>query len=502
MRRTKCPWNPGQTAFVLLACLASARLVLACSEGGTTPGDGSSGTGGAGASDSGNGGSGLDGGTGASSGSGAANGSGGAGTTCDASSPPAITRLGLEQVMQSDDLQILVHAAQPPGSSDWYLVDVTGKVLVVSNGIVSTFLDVSAEVQDLTYETVQYDERGLLSIAFAPDYAASGRFYVALVPTTTETRDHDLILEYTRSTENPLVADPESRRAILDLEPGGVDGAGYQPGSTGVDLNRYHNASTVAFGPDGMLYVGMGDGGGQCNSARPGAPQDIGSPYGKILRLDPNAAAPHAAVGNPFADGGDPLVWQLGVRNPFRFSFDSLTGDFYVGDVGQWAFEEISFAPAGVAGLNFGWPAFEATEQTPTPDCNTNTTLRDGDTHTPPIHVIPHGADSGASNLNVAIVGGTVYRGTAIPELYGVYLFGEYYANHDMRALVRCGDVTSDVTLIHKECDPNLPNDACFVPLDGAAPLGEVGAVVSGNDGELYLAANNDTLFKIVPVEP
>ena len=411
-------------------------------------------------------------------------------TECDASTPPPITRLGLETVVQSDALNALVYAAQPPGSEDWYLVDILGKILVFSDGVVqpTPFLDVSAEVQDLDFS---YDERGLLSVAFAPDYETSGKAYVALIPTSGENADHDLVLEYTRSSANPLVADPASRRAILDLPPRGDD-----PVFGTVDLNKFHNASTVAFGPDGMLYVGLGDGGGQCNSANPGVPQDIGSPLGKILRLDPNEPAPYAAAGNPFASDGDPRVLHYGVRNPFRFSFDSMTGDLYIGDVGQWDFEEISFAPVGSSALNFGWPDFEGTS---TDTCPNGTALRAGSTHTPPIHAIAHGADAGSADLVVAVVGGTVYRGRSIPELYGAYLFGEYYASRDMSALYQCGEATSEVLTIRKSCDANFPNDPCFVPLSGAPALGEVGAIVAGNDSELYIPANNNTLLKIVP---
>jgi glucose/arabinose dehydrogenase len=418
-------------------------------------------------------------------------------SSCDASKAPGITRLGLQTVVQSDRLNILVYAAQPPDSDDWYLVDALGYIYVYSNGVLQDkpFLDVSAELQSTTYASLNYDERGLLSIAFAPDYQTSGKFYIALIPTNTATEDHDLILEYKRSSSNPLVADTSTRKAILDLEPGGQDGSGYNPNTTGVDLNKYHNASTVKFGPDGMLYVGLGDGGGQCNSARPGVPQDITSPYGKILRLDPQAAPPYAAAGNPFASNGDARVLHWGLRNPFRFNFDSATGDLFIGDVGQWDYEEIDYAPAGSQGLNFGWPDYEGNDAE---SCNTNIKVAAGATYTPPITTIAHPSGSGASTLVYAIVSGTVYRGSAIPQLYGTYLFGEYYANHDMRALNQCGNKTSPVLAIHKQCDLNLPNDACFVPVSNTPQLAEVASIAEGHDHELYFAANNNALLKVV----
>jgi len=452
-------------------------------------------TGGASATGGGGGGTGTGGETAAGG-----SGSGGAPAACDASSAPTITRLGHQTVVESDDFTVMVYAAQPPGSEDWYLVDALGYVRVFSGGVLqeAPFLDVSAEVQNSTFGSSApsggsqgYDERGLLSIAFPPDYQTSGKFYVTLIPTSGSLIDHDLVLEYTRDGDNPLQADPATRKAIIDFDTSGA--------ATNDFYSKYHNASTVLFGPDGMLYVGMGDGGGDCNAARPGTPQDVASPYGKILRLDPSQPEPYAAEGNPFADGGDARVFHYGVRNPFRFSFDSGTGDLYIGEVGQWMHDSIAFAPAGAAGLNFGWPAFEATQENPSQQCASQTDLRAGSTRQEPIFDLVHGSEGGVSNLIVAIVGGKVYRGSAIPELAGAYLFGEFYPNRPMRALYQCGDQTSAITSIDKVCDPNTPNVPCFVPMADAPELRQVGAIVQGNDGELYIPANGNALLKIVP---
>lgn len=447
------------------------------------------------------------GGSGGSGGSAGGTGGDGGKTECDASKAPAIKRLGLETVVQSNELKVMVYAAQPPGSTDWYLVDALGYVRVFSNGMLrpTPFLDVSNEVQNSGFTgngaptggAQNYDERGLLSIAFPPDYATSGKFYVTLIPTSGDLMDHDLVLEYTRSAADPYVADPSTRRALIDLEPGGV---GYNPNPGAFSYAKYHNGSTVLFGPDGMLYVGMGDGGGDCNAARPGMPQDVMSPYGKILRLDPNAPAPHGAAGNPFANGGgDPRVFHYGFRNPFRFSFDPVTKDLYIGEVGQWTNDWISHAPGGSMGLNFGWPSYEGTTKNPSAQCASNTPLRSGSTRVEPIFNMAHGTQGGVSNLIVAIVGGAVYRGSAIPDLYGAYLFGEFYPNRPMRALYQCGSQTSPVTVIQKRCDPNTPDAPCFTPVNGAPQLSQVGAIVYGNDGELYIPANGNALLKIVP---
>jgi glucose/arabinose dehydrogenase len=431
--------------------------------------------------------------------------SGGGGTgpvTCDASAAPAISKLGVQTVVQSNDFRVMVYAAQAPGSDDWYLVDALGFVRVYSGGTLqpTPFLDLSSEVQGSDFGdsapaggSQDYDERGLLSIAFPPDYATSGKFYVTIVPTSGSSIDHDLVLEFTRSAGNPLVADPASRKVIFELEEGGV---GYM--ATGFSYAKYHNGSTLKFGPDGMLYFAFGDGGGDCNAARPGTPQDVSSPYGKILRLDPSQPAPYAAADNPFPDG-DKRVFHYGVRNPFRFSFDSATGDLYIGEVGQWSHDSIAFAPAGSKGLNFGWPSFEGTAQNPTTQCQSNTQLRSGSTRTSPIFNLAHGSSGGVSNLIVAIVGGSVYRGSAIPTLSGAYLFGEFYPNRPMRALYQCGTTTSEVAVIQKRCDPNTPNAACFAPVGGAPELSQVAAIVEGHDKELYIPANGNTLLKIVP---
>jgi glucose/arabinose dehydrogenase len=443
---------------------------------------------------------------GGSSNAGSSNaGSGGGGTgniVCDASAAPAVSKLGLETVVQSNDFRVLVYAAQAPGSDDWYLVDALGQVRVFSGGTLQAtpFLDLGSEVMGSDFGdsapaggSQDYDERGLLSIAFSPDYATSGKFYVALVPTSGSSIDHDLVLEYTRSSANPLVADPSSRKVIFELEEGGV---GYM--QQGFSYAKYHNGSTLAFGPDGKLYFGFGDGGGDCNAARPGAPQDVSSPYGKILRLDPSQPAPYAAADNPFPDG-DARVFHYGVRNPFRFSFDSATGDLYIGEVGQWSHDSVAFAPAGSKGLNFGWPSFEGTAQNPSQQCASNTPLRSGSTRTNPIFNLAHGSSGGVSNLIVAVVGGSVYRGSTIPQLSGAYLFGEYYPNRPMRALYQCGTQTSEVSVIQKRCDPNTPNAACFAPVNGAPELSQVAAIVEGHDKELYIPANGNALLKIVP---
>lgn len=390
---------------------------------------------------------------------------------CDATTAPAIAKLGLSQVV--DGLNDLMMAAQAPGSSNWYLVQQTGEIRVF-NG---TSLE-SESFLDLSDDTAGCNECGLLGLAFDPEYETTGLFYVML----TANGNIDQVREYKRSTGNPLKADETSKRDIVVL--------------SSSDSN--HNGGTVKFGPDGLLYVGTGDGGGGCNDwgGLEGAPQDINSLFGKILRLDPTKSQPFAADGNPFAANGDARVLHYGLRNPFRFGFDSATGDLYIGDVGQLAFEEIDFAPKNSTGLNFGWADYEANAAD---TCSSDLTLREGSTHTPPIFAPDRvgGSTPGFGGYN-SIIGGVVYRGTAVPELAGAYLFGDYQAPR-MGALYQCGTTTSPVTPILKACDFNEPDAACFEGKNGIDDLGNLTAIVEGNDKEVYLVANRNALYKIVP---
>jgi len=391
---------------------------------------------------------------------------------CDASKAPAVAKLGLNSVV--DGLSDLMMAAQAPGSSNWYLVQQSGEIRVFNGtGLeAEPFLDVSDDAAGC-------NECGLLGLAFDPEYASTGLFYVML----TANGNIDEVREYKRSDGNPLKADAASKRDIVVL-----------PAS---DTN--HNGGTVLFGPDGLLYVGTGDGGGGCNDVGglEGAPQDVNSLFGKVLRLDPTKSAPFAADGNPFAANGDARVLHYGLRNPFRFGFDSATGDLYIGDVGQGAFEEVDFAPKGSLGLNFGWADYEGNAAE---TCPSDLTLRPGSTHTPPIFAPDRDGDTTPGfDRYRSIIGGVVYRGTALPELVGAYLFGDYQ-DPRMGALYQCEGTTSPVTPIRKACDPfNEPDAACFEAKNSIDDLRDLTAFVEGNDKELYLVANRSALYKVVP---
>jgi glucose/arabinose dehydrogenase len=350
-----------------------------------------------------------------------------------------------------------------------------------SGGALSLFLDVSAEVP-----VNPEDERGLLALAFAPDYATSGKFYIALTATTGTDTNADFIWEYDNDNVTP-------RKLIFRADPS----------------DAAHNGGTLVFGPDGFLYAGLGDGGGTCATNRGDAAQDINSYFGKIMRLDPKGSHPkYAAAGNPFSGMGTgddsyaDTVWHYGFRNPFRFSFDPANGDLYIGDVGQSDYEEVDFVPAGGSGLNFGWPHYEGV-QLASATCGVSWPMRPGTTQTAPMVAIDRGDHvpntPRTPNFDdyVAMMGGIVYRGTAIPALQGAYFFGDYFGQR-MGALYRCNGQTSPVTPVNKDCSLVIGNEACFDAKSGPE-LATLTAILRGNDGEMYFIGNRDTLYKVVP---
>jgi glucose/arabinose dehydrogenase len=268
-----------------------------------------------------------------------------------------------------------VHVATPPGdSSRVFVVEQAGTIRIVRDGRVNSrpFLDIRSRV-------LAGGERGLLSIAFAPDYATSRRFYVYF----TERPSGDIrVLEY-RTSGDADTADTGSARSILHV---------------GHSQFGNHNGGQLAFGPDGLLYIGTGDGGGSGDPLRNG--QSRRSLLGKILRVDPTRA------------GARPRMYAYGLRNPYRFSFDRATGDLAIGDVGQDQVEEVDFLRRGSAsGTNFGWSVFEGTHR-----------YRSGTVRHHRKPVIQHTHSAGWCS----IIGGFVVRDRSLTGLYGRYVYGDY----------------------------------------------------------------------------
>ncbi|MEJ2431322.1 MAG: PQQ-dependent sugar dehydrogenase [Deltaproteobacteria bacterium] len=283
----------------------------------------------------------------------------------------------------------ITHAGD--GSGRLFITLKGGKTIIYDGSKVLTepFIDLSSFVSTNS-------ERGLLSIAFHPSYESNGFFFVDY----TDTDGNTVIARYTVSSD-PNLADPNSASVILNIT---------QP-------FQNHNGGQLQFGPDGYLYIGMGDGGSggdPLNNA-----QNPNSLLGKILRIDVDGALPYAIpTSNPFVNdpGIRDEIWALGLRNPWRFSFDRQTGDLFIGDVGQKTWEEVDFQPAtSPGGENYGWRLMEGTHcYNPSTDCN------DG-TLTLPIIEYDH-------SVGCSITGGYRYRGTLIPDLFGVYLYADYCA--------------------------------------------------------------------------
>lgn len=282
----------------------------------------------------------------------------------------------------------LTHA----GDSRLFVLEKGGLVRVFKNGALlpTPFLDVRALVGTTS-------ERGLLGLAFHPDYASNGWLFINY----TRLDGDSVIARLTRSAGDPDIADPASLTTVLT-----------------VDRTRAnHNGGHLAFGPDGYLYIGMGDsgGGGDPDNAAQ-SPTDL---RGKMLRINVDSLPYMIPPDNPFVGVQMPVdvadeIWAFGLRNPWRYSFDRLTGDLYIGDVGQGEREEISFQLAGrPGGENYQWRRYEGTHL-----YSPSTVLTFG-TSTPPVMDYPH-------TEGYSVTGGYVYRGIALPLLYGIYFFGDY----------------------------------------------------------------------------
>jgi len=288
----------------------------------------------------------------------------------------------------------LTHAAD--GSPRLFVVEQDGIIRLIKNDVVfpTPFLDI--------HERVYYPgsgESGLLSVAFPPDYASKGYFYVyyTRLDGDNQTSRFHLI------PGDPDQADPASEQPVLLFA---------HP-----DYNN-HNGGQLAFGPDGYLYIGTGDGGGSGDPQ--GNAQDPDSLLGKLLRIDVESGVDPYLIpaSNPYTQtaGYRGEIWALGLRNPWRYSFDHQTGDLYIGDVGQGDAEEVDFQPASSpGGENYGWNILEG-------DLCYNPPFGcvPPDHYAPPVAVYAHGPNG------CSITGGAVYRGAAYPRMQGVYFYGDY----------------------------------------------------------------------------
>jgi glucose/arabinose dehydrogenase len=298
-------------------------------------------------------------------------------------------------------------------------------------------------VLDIGGEVSTGNEQGLLGIEFSAD---GTQLYIDY----TDVDGNTHVQEFGMLADGR--ADSATRREVLVVE---------QPYSN-------HNGGDLVRGPDGLLYIGLGDGGAAGDPA--GVAQNLGSHLGKLLRIDPRATseAPYSVpADNPFVDDADarPEIWQYGLRNPWRFSFDRATDDLWIGDVGQNAWEEIDYLPAGQSGANFGWDRYEGTHRY-------EGRLQQG--HATPIYEGSHGDGF------VSITGGYVYRGEAIPALRGAYVFGDLGFDDLFAIAQRDGRLDGERTL--------------GVSINNVVGFGEDEA------GELYVVSLDGTIYRIDPV--
>ncbi len=292
-----------------------------------------------------------------------------------------------------------VSADAPKDSSGrLFICEQSGKIRIIKDGklLAVPFLDINTKLAEINKN---YSEKGLLGLAFHPNYKVNGKFYVYFSGQGNDkSKDHQSIVAEFIVSENPDIANPNTERILLEIQ---------QPEGN-------HNGGQLAFGPDGYLYIASGDGGGANDEhGGIGNGQNLKTLLGKILRIDVNSdSAYNVPKDNPFVNNANalPEIWAYGLRNPWRFSFDRKTGRLFCADVGQNEWEEIDIIEKG---KNYGWRIMEATHCfNPAKDCNTKDLVL-------PIAEYSH-------KEGICVTGGYVYNGTAIDELKGKYVFADW----------------------------------------------------------------------------
>lgn len=335
-----------------------------------------------------------------------------------------------------------VYLTSPPGDARLFVIEQGGRIRIIENGTLVTtpFLDISSRIST-------GGERGLLSVAFHPSYKTNGFFFVYFTAT-----NGDIRVERYSVSANPNIANAASSKLIITA-----------PHSSASN----HNGGLATFGPDGKLYLGLGDGGGGGDPF--GNSQNKATLLASLLRIDVDNGDPYSIpAGNPFigVTGAKQELWAIGLRNPWRYAFDRATGLLYIADVGQDKFEEVDVVPATQAGVNYGWNVMEGLS------CYNATTCTQTGFKLPVI-------DYSHSDGSCSITGGFVYRGSTMPEIAGHYFYSDYCLGY----------------LKSFRYDNGTAADA------RTWSVGSLGNITSfGEDasGELYMTSSNGRVYKLV----
>ena len=340
------------------------------------------------------------------------------------------------------------------GDDRLFVAERDGYIRIIDNGaIVSTpFLDIDGRV-----DSASHSERGLLGLVFHPNYPDAPYFYVNYT-----NNDGDTTISRFTANDVQNSADPSSEQILLTID---------QP-------QRNHNAGDLNFGPDGYLYIASGDGGGSGDPFGDiGNGQERQTMLGKILRIDVDNGEPYAIPpDNPFVDDPNTLdeIWALGLRNPWRFSFDSQNGDLFIADVGQNLWEEVNYVSGeSTGGENYGWRCYEATHAFNLADCGPM------NEYVFPIAEYPHDNQSDPNDEGFSITGGFVYRGELHTDLQGIYLYADFVSSNVWMAIP---DGVGGWTIV--------PNG----PISGLASISTFG---EGCNGELYVASYGGSIFRV-----
>ena len=361
-------------------------------------------------------------------------------TACSSTSGPGLQSSGrLSLSVVASGLSSPLYLTSPPSDPRLFVVEQPGRIRVIENGrlLDAPFLDISDRVSS-------GGERGLFSVAFHPQYASNGLFYVDYTD-----GNGDIRIERYTVTADPNIADPGSGFLILNVD---------QPFGN-------HNGGLVVFGPDGMLYIGLGDGGSGGDPMGHG--QNRGTLLGSLLRIDVDGGSPYAVPpDNPFLNdaGARDEIWAYGLRNPWRFSFDRVGGLLYMADVGQDDWEEVSVVRSDAGGLNYGWNVMEGRHCFSPGGCDSSGLV---------IPALEYAHPDGCS-----VTGGHVYRGKAIPSVQGHYFYSDFCASW-LRSFRFDGSSVTDQT---------------------EWPVSILGAVLSFGedaDGELYILSGDGNVYRL-----